>query len=400
MFKDLREYLKELERRGWLARIKTPVSRDLEITEITDRVSKGPAEHNRALLFEQVSEAELPVAINLFGSPERMALALGVENLNELGDRLGALLDFRLPQGLGGMLNRGQDFLSVLRSVGLGPSLAGSGPVQEIVEKETASLHRLPILKCWPQDGGRYITLMQVITRDPEQHPQRGHVSPAGQRRSHADDALAAAQGRRGTRACGAAKTQKPPIPCAIVLGGDPAAMWCASAPLPPNIDEYLLAGYLRGKPVEFVKCVTQPIEAPANAEIVIEGYVDPNEHCPKVRSAITPASTRRSIRSRSFTSRPSRTAKTPSIRRPSSASRRWKITGWARRPSACSCRLLRLFLAGVVDYNMPAEGVFHNLVIVSIPKRFPAIPQGDVRHLGPGPDDADQGHRRGRRVT
>ena len=161
---NLRAFLERLEQDHELVRINHPVSRDLEITEITDRVSKGPAATNKALLFENVEGFDMPAAINLFGSAQRMSAALGVADLDELGQRLGELLDFSLPQGLGGMLSRGQDFLGALRSIGLGPSKARSGPVQEVVEKDHPSLAGLPILRCWPEDGGRFITLPQVIT--------------------------------------------------------------------------------------------------------------------------------------------------------------------------------------------------------------------------------------------
>ena len=372
MFKDLREFLKELERRGWLARIKTPVSRDLEITEITDRVSKGPAAHNRALLFEQVSEAELPVAINLFGSPERMALALGVENLNELGDRLGALLDFRLPQGLGGMLNRGQDFLSALRSVGLGPSLAGSGPVQEIVEKETASLHRLPILTCWPKDGGRFITLPQVVTRDPESGTRNVgmyRLQVVDERRllMHWQRHKGGAEHERAAR-----QSRKPTFPAAIVLGGDPVSMWCASAPLPPNLDEYLLAGWMRGKPVEFVKCVSIPLEVPAQAEIVIEGTVDPNEHLPEGpfgdhTGYYTPVEPFPVFRVTAITRRKDAIYPTTVVGIPP-----MEDVWMGKATERLFLPLMRLFLPEIVDVCMPAEGIFHNLVLVSIRKRYP----------------------------
>src|SRR3972149_5798488 len=133
---DLREFLDLLEGRGQLARIRPSVSADLEITEITDRVSKRPPEHNRALLFEQVEGSTVPVAINLFGSAQRMAWALGVEDLGELGRKVAGLLDLRLPEGFGGALSRGRELLGALRSVGLGPSKTRGAPVQQVVQRE------------------------------------------------------------------------------------------------------------------------------------------------------------------------------------------------------------------------------------------------------------------------
>ena len=209
-----------------------------------------------------------------------MAWALGVDDLEELNHNLAKTIDLKLPQGMKAALNRGRDLFGVLKSIGLGPKIVSHAPVQEVVlTGDQIALSKLPILKCWPQDGGKYITLMQVITRDPVTN-----IRNVGMYRLQMkDDRTLMMHWQRHKGGAEhervAQEEKKPLIPCAIVLGGDPAAMWCASAPLPPNIDEFLLAGYLRGKPVEFVKCVTQPIEAPANAEIVIEGYVDPNEH-------------------------------------------------------------------------------------------------------------------------
>ena len=282
-FRELHDYVNLLENRIQLAHINTPVSPKLEITEITDRVSKGPREKNLALLFENIPGYDIPVLINAFGSPERMAWALGVENLEQLNQELASVIDLRLPQGLGEVMGRGKDLLKVLRSVGLRPKKVRQAPVQEVIVRENPSLDFLPILQCWPQDGGRFITLPQVITRDPQSQTRNvgmyrlqvvDHERPCWCTGSVTKAAPSMSVWR--------VRLQKDLIPAAIVLGGDPASMWCASAPLPPNIDEYLLAGYLRGAPIEFVDCVTQPLEVPANAEIVIEGYVDPERAPPR----------------------------------------------------------------------------------------------------------------------
>src|SRR3990172_3996633 len=279
---DLREYLRLLESRKNLAHLHTPVSSTLEVTEITDRVSKGPVEENVALIFENVTGFDIPVLINAYGSPRRMAWALGVEELEQLNYNLGRVVDMRLPQGRGEMLGRGRDLLRVVRSIGLKPKKVRRGRVQEVILREKASLDFLPVLQCWPKDGGRFITLPQVITRDPESRTRNVgmyRLQVVDERRLlvHWQRHKGGAEHERAARA-----SKKDLIPAAIVLGGDPASMWCASAPLPPNIDEYLLAGYLRGAPVEFVNCVSQPLEVPAQAEIVIEGNVDPNEHRPE----------------------------------------------------------------------------------------------------------------------
>ncbi len=370
--RDLRAYLELLEARDQLTRVQASVSQDLEITEITDRVSKGPPVQNKALLFENVAGHSIPVAINLFGSADRMAWALGVEDLDEPGQRLGALLDFRLPQGLSGMLGRGQDVLNVLRSIGLGPSKVRRAPVQEVIETEAPSLESLPILTCWPQDGGRFITLPQVITRDPETQTRnvgmyRLQVVDSRRLLMHWQRHKGGAEHERVAR-----EQRKPTFPAAIVLGGDPASMWCASAPLPPNIDEYLLAGWLRGKPVEFVDCVSQPLEVPAQAEVVIEGYVDPNEHLPEGpfgdhTGYYTPVEPFPVFHVTAITQRRDPIYPTTIVGVPP-----MEDLYMGKATERLFLPLMRLFLPEIRDVHMPGEGVFHNLVLVSIRKRYP----------------------------
>jgi 4-hydroxy-3-polyprenylbenzoate decarboxylase len=370
--KDLREFLRHLEKTGELARLQAPVSRDLEISAIADRVMKGPAERNKALLFERVTGFDMPVAINLFGSERRMAAALGVDDLEELNHRLAKLVDFRLPQGLGPMLDRAQDFVGVLRSIGLGPSIVRHGPCQEMVETGAPSLNRFPILKSWPGDAGRFITLMQVITRDPQTRARnvgmyRLQVLDDRRLIAHWQRHKGGAEHERRAR-----EAEQARIPAAVVLGGDPASMWCASAPLPPNIDEYLLAGWLRGKPVEFVRCVSQPLEVPAHAEIVIEGYVDPSDQAPEGpfgdhTGYYTPVEPFPVFHVTAITHRrdpiyPTTIVGVPPV----------EDVFMGRATERLFLPLLRIFLPEVLDYHMPPEGVFHNLVIVKIRKRYP----------------------------
>lgn len=371
-FKNLSEFINSLEASGQLIRIKTPVSRDLEITEIADRIMKGPKDKNKALVFENVEGFQIPVAINLFGSETRMAAALGVDDLEELNHRLAKLVDFRLPQGLGPMIDRATDFFGVLKSIGLGPTLVSKAPVQEIILRENPNVNSLPILKCWPDDGGRFITLMQVITRDPVSHARnvgmyRLQVLTDTTLAMHWQRHKGGAEHERKAR-----EAEKPKIPSAIVLGGDPASMWCASAPLPPNIDEYLLAGWLRGQPVEFVKCVSQPLEVPANAEIIIEGYVDPNEHMPEGpfgdhTGYYTPIEPFPVFHVTAITHRRQPIYPTTIVGIPPV-----EDVYMGRATERLFLPLLHLFLPEILDYAMPPEGVFHNLVIVKIRKRYP----------------------------
>lgn len=370
-YRDLTEFLDRLEAEGELVRITQPVSRDLEITEIVNRVSKGPDITNRALLFESVDDLQIPVVINVFGSPQRMAWALGVENLDEIGDRLASLLDFSLPSGIGGMVSRGSELLGALRSIGMGPSKVRSGPVQQVVI-EDGSLEMLPILTCWPEDGGRFITLPQVITRDPESGARnvgmyRLQVIDEHRLLMHWQRHKGGAEHERVARERGT-----PEIPAAIVLGGDPASMWAASAPLPPNIDEYLLAGWLRGSPVEFVDCVSQPLQVPAHAEIVIEGTVDPTQHLPEGpfgdhTGYYTPVEPFPVFQVTAITHRRDPIYPTTVVGVPP-----MEDVWMGKATERIFLPLMRLFLPEIVDVNMPAEGVFHNLVLVSIRKRYP----------------------------
>lgn len=380
--RDLREFISLLEERDELVRVVHPVSPDLEITEITDRVSKSTPEVNKALLFENIEGSDIPVLINAFGSQKRMALALGVDDLEQLNDRLAKIIDPRLPQGLRDMIGRGQELLDVLRSIGMGPKKVKQAAVQEVVLKENPTLASMPILQCWPKDGGRFITLPQVITRDP-----RSNIRNVGMYRLQVIDErtlLVHWQRHKGgtEHARIARNDNKEQIPAAIVLGGDPASMWCASAPLPPDFDEYLLAGYLRGKPVEFVDCVSQPIEVPANAEIVIEGFIDPNEQSPEgpfgdhtgyyTPVELFPVFHVTAITQRSEPIYPTTIVGIPPM----------EDVWMGKATERLFLPLIRLFLPEVVDVNMPAEGVFHNLVLVSMKKRFPGHAQKVISGL------------------
>lgn len=378
VFTNLRDFIGLLDKRGQLARIKLPISPELEITEITDRVSKSPAERNKALLFENTPGYDMPVLINAFGSPERMAWALGVDDLDELNHDLAKIIDLRLPRGVGQVVSRGRDLYAVLKSVGLKPKKVRSAPVQQVIYTDDLSLNLLPILKCWPKDGGRFITLPQVITRDPEtglRNVGMYRLQLVDERTLlvHWQRHKGGAEHERKARI--AAPTADPAasrIPAAIVLGGDPASMWCASAPLPPNLDEYLLAGYLRGAPISFVDCITQPLEVPAQAEIVIEGYVDPNDHRPEgpfgdhtgyyTPVELFPVFHVTAITHRKKPIYPSTIVGIPPM----------EDVWMGKATERLFLPLMRLFLPEIVDVNMPAEGIFHNLVMVSIKKRFP----------------------------
>src|SRR5207249_93362 len=256
---------------GRLRRVSVPVSRDLEITEITDRVSKGPSERNVALLFERVEGSDMPVLVNAFGAADRLALALGVGTLDELGERVAKLLDVKLP---GTFAERLRKLGTLFDLVKAGPRRVTDAPCQEVVETERPSLASLPVLRCWPKDGGRYITLPCVFTRDPSTGTRnvgmyRLQVFDDRTLGMHWQTHKGGAEHERLTnefRGTEPHRTSSTPptvgagpgnpakeMPVAIALGGDPALIYAASAPLPPSVDEVVFAGWLRGRGVEMV---------------------------------------------------------------------------------------------------------------------------------------------------
>lgn len=368
-YQDLREFIARLDAEGELIRVRAPVDPELEITEITDRISKGPAERNKALLFENVRGSDIPVLINMFGSRRRMALALGVDDLDELGQRLASLLDLGMPKTWGEKLGKLGQLLDVAR---IGPRTVRRAPCQEVVETQNPSLAGLPILKCWPLDAGRYITLPCVISRD----PRSGRRNVGMYRLQVFDERTLGMHwqlhkgGAEHERV--AQEVQAERIPVAVALGGDPATIWSGSAPLPPDIDEFLLAGWLRGRPVDLVPCVSQPLEVPADAEIIIEGYVDPREH--RLEGPFGDHTGYYSLPDHypvmhitAITRRQRPIYPTTIVGRPP-----MEDYWMGKATERLFLPLIRLFLPEIVDINMPAEGVFHNLVIVSIRKRYP----------------------------
>jgi 4-hydroxy-3-polyprenylbenzoate decarboxylase len=364
-FTDLRAFVARLEQRGRLHRVAVEVSRDLEITEIVDRVSKSGAGANVALLFERVAGSAMPVLVNAFGAEDRMALALGVEQLDELGARVAKLVDARVPGGFGDKLRKLGTLLDVARAA---PRRVEQAPCQEVVETSAPSLAGLPILQCWPGDGGRYITLPAVFTRD----PLTGARNVGMYRLQVFDDRTLGMhwQTHKGGAEHQRRATERMPV--AVALGGDPAVIYSASAPLPPGIDEMVFAGWLRGSGVEMVRCRTNDLEVPAHAEIVLEGWVDPREQ--RLEGPFGDHTGYYSL-ARDYpvlhltavTRRARPLYPTTIVGRPP------QEDYWlGKATERIFLPLMRLMLPEIVDVNMPAEGVFHNLVIVSIRKRYP----------------------------
>jgi 4-hydroxy-3-polyprenylbenzoate decarboxylase len=365
---NLRDFVELLESRKQLRRVRSRVSRDLEITEITDRIVKGPVDKNVALLFEDVDGLDMPVLMNAFGSADRMAWALGVDQLDEIGERLSKLLDPQMPGSLADKLKKLGDLMGVARA---GPKTVGSAPCQEIVETRSPSLNGIPALTCWPWDAGRYITLPVIITRDPE----NGRRNVGMYRLQVFDDRTLGMhwQTHKGSaeHARAAAEGAWDRLEVAVALGADPATMYSASAPLPPGIDEIVFSGWLRGSGVPMVRCKTIGLEVPAQAETILEGYVDLRER--RLEGPFGdhtgyyslprdyPVFHLTAVTSRSRPIYPSIVVGRPP------AEDYWlgKATERIFLP------MIRLLVPEVVDLNMPAEGVFHNLVIVSIKKRY-----------------------------
>jgi 4-hydroxy-3-polyprenylbenzoate decarboxylase len=364
-YASLEEFVRHLDRLGELKRISYPADPHLEITEITDRVVKagGPA-----LLFEQPRGSQIPLLTNAFGSRRRMSAALGVRDLDDAAARLDGLLKqaMRMPKGLGDKLALGGALLGVATTAP--PRRVRTGPCKDVVDRDDPSLDILPIQTCWPADGGPFITLPLVITR----HPVSGKRNVGMYRMQKFDSRTTGMHWQLHKTGAEHARQAREPFPVAVCLGGDPVLTYAATAPLPPEIDEFLFAGWLRGKPVELVKCETSDLEVPADADIVLEGVIDPAE-----RRAEGPFGDHTGYYTleepfpvfhlKCLTRR--RNAIYPSTivgRPPMEDAWLGKATERLFLP------LLRLVLPEVVDMNLPVEACFHNLAIVSIDKRYP----------------------------
>lgn len=276
MYGSLRKYIEALDRAGELIRIGARVSTAYEIAEITDRLAKSP-DSGKALLFENTGSG-FPVATNLMGSERRMAMALGVERLDDLTERIDALVK-QVVSPKNGLADKLR-MLPLLGEVAQWfPRLSSRrGECQQVVATgDEASLAALPILESWACDGGRFITLPMVNTVDPD----TGIRNVGMYRMQIFDDRTTGMHWHRhktGARHYDAYKARGERMPVAVALGGDPIYTYCATAPMPDNMDEYLLAGFLRRKPVRLVKCLTNDIRVPADCDFVIEGYVDTSE--------------------------------------------------------------------------------------------------------------------------
>jgi 4-hydroxy-3-polyprenylbenzoate decarboxylase len=365
---DLREWIARLEREGELVRVTAEVDPDLEITEIADRTVKagGPA-----LLFERPKGSEHPLLINQFGTERRMCMALDATSLDEVARRLEDVLEMQPPQGIVEKVRGLKKLKSIADSV---PRTVRRAPCQEIVlTGDDVDLDALPIQRCWPGDPAPFITLPAVITRDP-----RTGTRNVGMYRMQKLDRRSTAmhwQIHKDGRADWLA-SEDGTIPVAVALGLDPVTTYTASAPLPKHIDELMLAGFLRGEPVELVQARTVDLEVPANAEIVLEGTIAKDELTQEGpfgdhTGYYTAAEPFPIFRVSAITMR--RDAIYPSIvvgKPPQEDAWLGKATERIFLPA------VRMTVPEIVDYDLPIAGAFHNCCIVSIRKAFPGHAQ------------------------
>jgi len=399
-FEDLRDWMAALERAGELKKIRTPVNPILEIAEITDRVSKtgGPA-----LLFQNVEgHPGSQVLINQFGSARRMNLALEVDSFAEVADRIRHFMDVKSPQGF---LDKVK-MLPMLAEMGkFFPKTVSTGSCKEVIKRDHLSVLDFPILQCWPKDAGRFITMPCVITRDPktgkrnvgmyrmqvyDEHTTGMHWQRQKVGAEHYREALrAAAASHQGSsspakaavdimaRTSGGSVLVEGDRPSgrmevAVAIGTDPAITFSAIVPAPPDVEEYLIAGFLRQKPVELVKCETVDLEVPATSEIVLEGHV----HLDELRSE-GPFGDHTGFYSLEdlypvfhlscITHRKNPIYATTIVGKPPMED------GWmGKAVERIFLPLMKLTIPEIVDINLPVEGIFHNLMIVSIKKSYP----------------------------
>jgi 4-hydroxy-3-polyprenylbenzoate decarboxylase len=363
-YQNLHEFVTALERAGELKRIKASVSPELEIAQITDRVSK---EHGPALLFENVKGSNIPLLINAFGSYKRMAMALGVEDLDSIGREIDEIIHMPLPTGI---VEKLKMIPKVAQFAKFPPKLIAHASCQEVV-RENPSLSLLPIIKCWPQDGGKFITLPLVFTKSLTDGTRN-----CGMYRLHVFDEQTTGMHwhihHDGARHFREYKQAGKRMEVAVALGGDPAVTYAATAPMPAGVDEMLLAGFLRKKPVEIVKCRTIDMEVPAEAEVVLEGYVDTQEermegpfgdHTGYYSLAdVYPVFHLRCITHRKNPIYPTTVVGKP----PMEDCYMGKATERIFLP------LVRTQIPELVDMNLPLFGVFHNWMFVSIDKQYP----------------------------
>ncbi len=372
-YQDLREFVGRLADAGELVRLSVEADPELEIAEIVDRTVKagGPA-----LLFERVKGYSVPVLTNHFGSRRRMAWALGVDDVEEIRVRVQRLVRQRPPDSLGDTVRAARDLLRLAASA---PKSVSRAPCQEVVQ-DPPDMMAFPALRTWPGDGGRFVTLPMVFTH----HPETGQRN-VGMYRMHIYDGRTTGM-HWHTHKVGAMhyreyERHKERMPVAVALGGDPAMTYAATAPLPEDIDEVLFAGFLRRKGVELVKCQTSDLEVPADAEIVVEGHVDPGER--RLEGPFgdhtghySPPEAYPVFHIDHITHRPDPIWPATVVGKPP-----MEDCYMGKATERIFLPLLQMVFPEIVDINLPIVGVFHNLALVAIRKRYP----GQARKVAQG---------------
>lgn len=376
-YKDLKDFVNDLEKADELTRITCPVSAELEISEIADRVSKSQGAENKALLFENVVGFDIPVLINSMGSHKRMQMALGIADdsrgYDTIAERIREFIKPEIPTDLPSKISK---LLQLAEARNFIPKTISSAPCQEIVikaENGEKLLDKLPIIKCWPQDAGPFITLTSVFTKDPDKLGAGRNVGMYRlQKLSNTATGMHWHKHHDGAANYQKSLKKNSIMEIAVVIGSDPVISYCGTAPLPPGIDEMILAGFIRNKPVEMVKCKTIDIEVPASAEIVLEGFIDLTE------DLITEGPFG------DHTGFYSLADKYPRFHLTAMTHRKNPIyaTTIVGIPPQEDCYLgkateriflplLQLICPEIIDMNLPWEGVFHNCALVKIDKKY-----------------------------
>ena len=364
-YKDLRNFIEVLKKKGLLKLITAEVDPVLEIAEINDRVVKTGGS---ALFFEKPKNSKFPCVVNLFGSYERMKLALEVDSLDEIGLRMLEFLEPDIPTNL---IEKLKTLPKLKRLADFLPKYVNSGPCKEVIFRENLSLNVFPILKTWPDDGGRFITLPMVFTKDPETGSRN-----CGMYRMHVYDERTTGMHwhmhKDGAKHYRNAEKLGKRLEVAVAIGSDPAVMYSATAPLPEGVDEMLFAGFLRKSSVELVKCETIDLEVPANSEIVLEGYCEPNER--RIEGPFGDHTGYYSLKDEfpmfhitCITHRKDALYPATIVGKPP-----MEDCYIAKTTERIFLPLIKKQIPEIVDINLPVEGVFHNIAIVSIDKRYP----------------------------
>ncbi len=366
IFKNQQQFIKGLEAAGELKRITKEVDPNLEITQITDRVSK---EYGPALLFENVKGSQYPLLINSFGSYKRMQMALNCNSFDTIAKKINSYLKMNPPDSF---TQKIKTLFTLKEIADISPKKIKNAPCQEVTHgKESKLLDLLPILTCWPDDGGPFITLPIVITKDPDTAIQN-----VGMYRMHKYDASTTGMhwqyNKDGARHYDRYKQLGKRMDVAVALGGSPAVTYSSTAPLPPDIGEFMFAGFLNNKAIEITKAKTVDLNVPAESDFIIEGYVDPEEQ--RIEGPFgdhtgfySPADLYPVFHVTCITCRKDAVYPATIVGKPP-----MEDCYMAKATERIFLPILKMVVPEIVDLELPMEGVFHNCALVSIDKKHP----------------------------